>query len=43
MFDLSDGFISLPGGYGTLDEIIEILSWRQLEIHRKLCGLLSRP
>ena len=35
MFELADAFISLPGGIGTLDETIEILSWRQLGLHRK--------
>jgi hypothetical protein len=35
MFELADAFISLPGGIGTLDETIEILSWRQLRLHRK--------
>lgn len=34
MFELSQGFIALPGGLGTLDEIFEALSWRQLEIHK---------
>jgi len=41
MFDLSDGFIVLPGGYGTLDEIFEILTWRQLGYHEKPCGFLN--
>ncbi|HBC55352.1 MAG TPA: TIGR00730 family Rossman fold protein [Alphaproteobacteria bacterium] len=41
MFDLSDGFIALPGGSGTLDEIAEILSWRQLGLHDKPCILLN--
>ena len=35
MFDLSDGFIILPGGLGTLDEALEIISWRQLGVHKK--------
>jgi uncharacterized protein (TIGR00730 family) len=35
MFERSDGFVVLPGGIGTLEEIIELLSWRRLELHRK--------
>ena len=38
---LSDGFIALPGGFGTLEEIIEILTWGQLQFHDKPCGLLN--
>jgi uncharacterized protein (TIGR00730 family) len=41
MADLSDGFIALPGGYGTLDESFEILTWAQLGIHNKPVGLLN--
>ncbi len=41
MNDLSDGFISLPGGIGTLEELFEVLSWAQIGIHRKPCGLLN--
>jgi uncharacterized protein (TIGR00730 family) len=41
MADLSDGFIALPGGWGTLDEMFEILTWAQLGLHRKPCGLLN--
>jgi uncharacterized protein (TIGR00730 family) len=41
MADLSDGFIALPGGWGTLDEFFEILTWAQLGIHRKPCGLVN--
>ena len=41
MADLSDGFIALPGGYGTMDEFHEILTWRQLGIHDKPIGLLN--
>ena len=41
MFEMSDGFIALPGGSGTLDEIAEILSWRQLGLHHKPCALLN--
>jgi len=35
MFDLSDAFVALPGGLGTLDEVIEIVTWRQLRLHDK--------
>lgn len=41
MADLSDGFVALPGGYGTLEEFLEVLSWAQLSIHEKPCGLLD--
>ena len=41
MADLSDAFIALPGGWGTLDEFFEILTWAQLGLHRKPCGLLN--
>jgi len=41
MGDLSDGFIALPGGIGTLEEFFEVLTWAQLGIHRKPCGLLN--
>lgn len=41
MADLSDGFIALPGGYGTLEEFLEVLSWAQLGIHEKPCALLD--
>lgn len=41
MADLSDAFIALPGAYGTLDEWCEILTWGQLGIHRKPCGMLN--
>lgn len=42
MFELSDAFITLPGGLGTLDETIEIITWRQLRLHQKpilLCDI----
>jgi uncharacterized protein (TIGR00730 family) len=35
MFDLADAFVSLPGGLGTLDETIEIITWKQLQLHDK--------
>ncbi len=41
MADLADGFIALPGGWGTLEEIFEILTWAQLGFHDKPCGLLN--
>ncbi|MCA2998840.1 MAG: TIGR00730 family Rossman fold protein [Burkholderiales bacterium] len=41
MTELSDGFIALPGGYGTLDELFESLTWQQLGYHTKPIGLLN--
>jgi uncharacterized protein (TIGR00730 family) len=41
MADRSDAFAALPGGYGTCDELFEILTWAQLGIHRKPVGLLN--
>ena len=41
MADLSDGFIALPGGLGTLEEFSEAITWVQLGIHSKPCGLLN--
>lgn len=41
MAELSDGFIAMPGGIGTLEEFFEVLSWAQLGIHEKPCGLLN--
>jgi hypothetical protein len=41
MADLSDGFAALPGGFGTADEMFEILTWAQLGIHTKPVGLLN--
>ncbi|MBF2029921.1 MAG: TIGR00730 family Rossman fold protein [Oscillatoriales cyanobacterium C42_A2020_001] len=41
MADLADGFIALPGGYGTLEEFCEILTWAQLGLHQKPQGLLN--
>lgn len=39
--ELADAFIALPGGYGTLDELFEIITWRQLKLHHKPIGLLN--
>ena len=41
MAELSDGFIALPGGLGTLEELFEIWTWAQLGFHSKPCGLLN--
>lgn len=41
MAELSDGFIALPGGIGTIEEFVEVLTWAQLGIHHKPCGLLN--
>lgn len=41
MAALSDGFIALPGGFGTLEELIEIVTWAQLRFHDKPCGMLN--
>jgi uncharacterized protein (TIGR00730 family) len=41
MEDVSDAFVALPGGFGTMDEFCEVLSWRQLRIHDKPIGLLN--
>ncbi len=41
MHDLSDGFIALPGGFGTLEELFEILTWAQLGLHKKPIGILN--
>lgn len=41
MNDLSDAFIALPGGFGTLDEFFEVLTWSQLGFHGKPCALLN--
>lgn len=41
MAELSDGFIALPGGFGTFEEFFEVLTWGQLNIHTKPCGLLN--
>lgn len=41
MADRADAFVALPGGFGTLDEIFEILTWSQLGLHRKPCAVLN--
>lgn len=41
MYEISDAFIALPGGIGTLDEFFEIFTWTQLGFHQKPCGLLN--
>lgn len=41
MVELADAFIALPGGFGTLEEFTEVLTWAQLGLHRKPCGLLN--
>lgn len=41
MAELSDGFVALPGGFGTLEELFEVLTWSQLGFHQKPIGLLN--
>jgi uncharacterized protein (TIGR00730 family) len=41
MAELADGFIAMPGGFGTLEETVEVLTWAQLGLHRKPVGLLN--
>lgn len=41
MAKLADGFIALPGGFGTIEEFFEVLTWAQLGLHAKPCGLLD--
>lgn len=41
MAELSSGFVALPGGVGTLEELFEVLTWAQLGLHEKPCGLLN--
>lgn len=41
MADLSDAFIALPGGFGTFEELCEIVTWSQLGLHAKPCGILN--
>jgi uncharacterized protein (TIGR00730 family) len=41
MADLSDAFVALPGGFGTFEEFCEVITWAQLGLHAKPCGLLN--
>ena len=41
MADLADAFIAMPGGFGTFEEFCEVVTWTQLGLHRKRCGLLN--
>ncbi|VFN02133.1 MAG: hypothetical protein BECKG1743D_GA0114223_108271 [Candidatus Kentron sp. G] len=41
IFERSDAFIALPGGYGTLEEIMELVTWAQIGSHKKPCGLIN--
>ena len=41
MAELADGYIAMPGGYGTFEEFFEVLTWAQLGMHAKPCGLLN--
>ena len=41
MADLAEGFIALPGGYGTFEEFCEVVTWSQLGLHAKPCGVLN--
>ena len=41
MAELADAFVALPGGIGTLEELVEVFTWSQLGLHRKPCGLLD--
>src|ERR1039458_1692599 len=41
MADLSDAFIAMPGGFGTLEEFCEVVTWTQLGLHAKPCGILN--
>ena len=41
MADLADAFVALPGGFGTFEELCEAITWTQLGLHQKRCGLLN--
>lgn len=41
MYEMADGFIALPGGYGTFDELFETITWAQIGVHQKPIGLLN--
>lgn len=41
MASLADGFVALPGGFGTLEEFCEVLTWAQMRLHDRPCGLLN--
>lgn len=41
MAELADGFIAMPGGFGTIEELLEVLTWSQLDFHRKPCAILN--
>ncbi len=41
MAELSDAFVAMPGGFGTFEEFCEVVTWTQLGLHRKRCGLLN--
>ena len=41
MASLADAFLAMPGGYGTFEEFCEIITWAQLGLHRKPCGILN--
>jgi len=41
MADLSDAFVAMPGGFGTMEEFCEVLTWSQLGLHAKPCGILN--
>jgi uncharacterized protein (TIGR00730 family) len=41
MAELSDAFIAMPGGFGTFEEFCEVVTWTQLGLHKKRCGLLN--